>query len=408
MSLNIGLIRKKITPKIGTLLAGYDADVVSVGVNDDLYISGISFDDGSKKAILLSYDLLGLDEEIVTEIRSKCAIATGINAQDIILTCTHTHSGPHTRRNLIADLDHDYVRKIIKWSVESVTNAFKNMQPATVYHYSAKCYENVNRRILFPDNSCEMLSKLKHLEPLADNITDPELGILYFVSEIDNKKVVATLVNYAAHPLSCQTGGISSRKITSDYPGFVRGYVENELGGTCIFTSGACGDLHPRGFCKGTARTAEMGTSIGIKIAEHFFDVLRNPDMCKIENPTINTDSAFFEADFRENKEKAKLYGDRKSISLELQFLTIGEICFVGVPGELLTEPGLEIKWHSPFKKTFILYNSTAYISYIPQANAYLQGGYESETSLLAPTASFKLVAAAIENLNKKTSIPNS
>jgi len=42
MTLKIGTARKAITPEIGTLLAGYDANVVSDGIRDDLYISGIA------------------------------------------------------------------------------------------------------------------------------------------------------------------------------------------------------------------------------------------------------------------------------------------------------------------------------------------------------------------------------
>jgi hypothetical protein len=43
--LKVGTIRKKITPAIGTHLAGYGINVVSDGVHDDLFISGISYFD---------------------------------------------------------------------------------------------------------------------------------------------------------------------------------------------------------------------------------------------------------------------------------------------------------------------------------------------------------------------------
>jgi len=405
MTLKIGTARKAITPEIGTLLAGYDANVVSDGIRDDLYISGIAFDDGMKRALLLSYDLLGLDEDIVNEIRKKCAAANGLEAGDIILTCTHTHSGPHTRRNLLADLDKDYVAKVINWSIEAASDAFKCMLEVDLFHYSVQCHENINRRVILPDNSCKNLPSFKHLEPLANNITDPELGILYFVDKT-KKTPVATLVNYAAHPLACQTGGASGRKISSDYPGVLRKYVESELGGFCSFTSGACGDLHPRRFENGFARTDEIGTTIGRITTEHFFDAARNQEMFKTNKADIKTHSSFVKVPFRDNEEKSKLYGDQKSIRLELQFLAIGDICFVGVPGELLVEPGLEIKWNSPFRKTFILYNSTAYISYISHANAYLEGGYETDTALLASTASFTIVSAAIDALNQMFNTP--
>lgn len=399
--LKIKTIRKKITPEIGALLAGYAAKVASDGIHDDLFISGIAFDDSRKKAILLSYDLLGLDEDLANEIREKCAEQNGIEKKDVILTCTHTHSGPHTRRNAIADLDKKYAKKIIKWSIDSTKNAFNNTVETSLFHYSAKCHEAVNRRLVFPNNSCKTLPDFKHLEALADGITDPELAILYFVDK--NAKPVATLVNYAAHPLTCQTGGSSSRMITSDYPGELRNYVESELGGTCVFTSGACGDIHPKGFESGFARTKEMGKNMGKKIAGHFFDALRNSEKFEEKYPKIKSSSEYANVAFRNEggEEKSSIYKGKNKTKLELQLLSIGDICFVGVPGEILVEPGLEIKWHSPFRKTMILYNSTAYISYIPHANAYLQGGYESDTALLAPSASFKIVSTAIKGMNK-------
>ena len=73
----------------------------------------------------------------------------------------------------------------------------------------------------------------------------------------------------------------------------------------------------------------------------------------------------------------------------------------VGVPGELLIEPGLEIKWHSPFRKTFILYNSTAYLGYIAQTNAFISGGYESGTSHFNMYSAFDLVSNAVQGLKE-------
>jgi neutral/alkaline ceramidase-like enzyme len=399
--LKIGTIRKKITPEVGTLLAGYAAEVVADGIHDDLYISGLAFDDGQSKAIMLSYDLLGLDEDIVRNIRRECASVVGIESSSIILTCTHTHSAPHTRRNAIAELDEGYVRDLVRWSAEAVSNAFDDMQPVTLYHYSGKCDENINRRIISPDNSCEMVTDSKHLVLLADGITDPELGLLFFVDE-SQQLPIATLANYAAHPLTCQTGGASSHKITSDYPGELRNYVEKELGGFCIFTSGACGNIHPKQFESGFARTKEMGEAIGRKTAEHFFDALRKPECFNLKDTEITTHSEYVEVDLRESggESLSSLYRNKDKIQLEVQFLAIGDICFVGIPGELLVEPGLEIKWHSPFRKTFLLYNSTAYISYIPHTNSFVAGGYETDTALLSPNAAFKIVSAAVDGMN--------
>ena len=66
--LRIGTSRKKITPSARTFLAGYAKDVISDGIHDDLYISAISFDDGKSKAVLLSFDLIGMDKDLIRKI----------------------------------------------------------------------------------------------------------------------------------------------------------------------------------------------------------------------------------------------------------------------------------------------------------------------------------------------------
>ena len=77
----------------------------------------------------------------------------------------------------------------------------------------------------------------------------------------------------------------------------------------------------------------------------------------------------------------------------------MGDVAFVGVPGELLAELGQEIKWHSPYRKTFILYCSTAYFAYLCHGNALLSGGYEPWTQLCDSRSGLKLVNAAVDGL---------
>ena len=106
----------------------------------------------------------------------------------------------------------------------------------------------------------------------------------------------------------------------------------------------------------------------------------RNAERFRLE-PTVRCGNKELTVALRTDKPKEKTYArmlDRADYPLELQFLTIGDVCFVGVPGELEVEPDLEIKWHSPFRRTWILYNSTDYIGYICPANDFVSGGYES------------------------------
>jgi len=405
--LKINTIKQIITPEIGTRLAGYPRNYFSYKVHDDLLISGLALDDGNNKAVLLSFDLVGLDEDLIHRIRNECAIVCAIDPENIVLTCTHTHSGPHTTSHEEFPRNDGYVEKLIDYCREAVKGAFKDMIEVYVFHYSVNAYENLNRRLISPANTYLYLPDNKHLLKTAEGIVDPELGMLYFMNA-DTKDAEAVFVNYTAHPLTSQSGGLSSCTITSDYPGILREQVENEIGGTCIFTQGACGDIHPREFESGFTRTEEMGKNLAKKIIHGYYAVSgyfsSEPEtQYRLSEPKIQVHSTRFEMFFRDDKQGSSLSlnKEKSSLSTELQFLQIGEVCLVGVPGELLVEPGLEIKWHSPFRKTFILYNSTAYLGYIAQTNAFISGGYESGTSHFNMYSAFDLVSNAVQGLKE-------
>ena len=238
---------------------------------------------------------------------------------------------------------------------------------------------------------------------MADNITDPELGILYFVDRETNE-LLNTVVNYAAHPLTGQSEGYSSHLISADYPGVLRREVEVHLGGKCIFITGACGDLHPRNFECGFSRTEKMGKAIAKMVIDGFADAIGSPEKYQLRNTVLKSKSILFKLPFRKTRcieGRLPLYEGQDFAWAEVQFLAIGDIVLIGMPGELLSGPGLEIKWNSPFTKSLILYNSTSYLSYMPARNCFVQGGYEAETCHMDEMATFELVVKTVKALQR-------
>ena len=67
----------------------------------------------------------------------------------------------------------------------------------------------------------------------------------------------------------------------------------------------------------------------------------------------------------------------------------------------MVAELGLEMKWHSPFRKTFVLYDSTAYISYLCHGNALVAGGYEAQEQVTDSRTGLKLLNIAIDGAYK-------
>ena len=125
---------KDISCKVGTPLAGYGPNDISVAKLDDLQLHGLALDDGRTKTLLMSFDLVGMDADIIRRMRSACAKELGVPDCNVLLTCTHTHGGPHTRRYTAKigdggqpdqyappkDIDTEYVAFLEKATVDAV------------------------------------------------------------------------------------------------------------------------------------------------------------------------------------------------------------------------------------------------------------------------------------------------
>jgi neutral ceramidase len=95
----------------------------------------------------------------------------------------------------------------------------------------------------------------------------------------------------------------------------------------------------------------------------------------------------------------AELPGSR--LTAEIQVIAVGPIAFVGIPGELFVELGLEIQKQSPYPYTFIVAQPDDVMHYIPTKLAFSQGGYETANSRIAPGGGELIAQKAVELLRQ-------
>ena len=94
--MKISWFNKIISPELGGHISGYNMDDTSISKLNELYMTGLLADDGERKVLLISFDLLCLDEVFIQKIRRICGEILGMPQYRIMLTCTHTHVGPLT------------------------------------------------------------------------------------------------------------------------------------------------------------------------------------------------------------------------------------------------------------------------------------------------------------------------
>jgi len=91
----IGISKVDITPPEAVPMAGYVARVGrSLGVHDALWARCFLLHHGKARAVLIVLEVLGIHEQWATEMRRRVAKAADVSPDEVVVACTHTHSGP--------------------------------------------------------------------------------------------------------------------------------------------------------------------------------------------------------------------------------------------------------------------------------------------------------------------------
>src|SRR5258706_150392 len=93
--LRVGASAVKITPSLTrpVYIAGYESKRVAEGVHDDLWARALVLDDGTTRMAVVALDLIGVSNLRVEKMRAGI---TSVPAENILIACTHVHSGPDT------------------------------------------------------------------------------------------------------------------------------------------------------------------------------------------------------------------------------------------------------------------------------------------------------------------------
>ena len=392
-----------ISPEIGTLIAGYGVNDVSVAKYDNLLASGLCLYDGTNRVLLVSLDLIGLDYDSIKDLRKRLSAITGTPEVGVMISCTHTHQGPHTRmyakKEAIAEkvfnespdsLDSRYMAMLYS-NIEAA--ARKMMEGAwgeyVVGYHSSPCHENRNRRYTTEDNHASFNAHRPILHKLTTGVADPEVGTLILMGGKGPAYVVG---NWAAHALTAHAPGLGGLRISSDFPGFYRRYIESETGAKAMFVQGAAGDLVTKDDECGNAAAKRVGEAVAMQSIFGILSMGRCYERFAIQNPRVGAVIRSFETRMR--KKWRDFYG-RDTTTFDVQALAIGDVCFVGLPGEVVCELGLEVKWNSPFARTFIAYLATGYYGYVTPMNLMAAGGYEAQSHRFASADTLTMVKTA-------------
>jgi hypothetical protein len=390
MALEAGAAAITITPPVGLELAGYGFGP-SVGILDDLQAQALWLDGGAEPVALVASDLIGFGVEIAASIRSRAEAQLGIPAERVLLSGSHTHSGPATAPlRQWGRVDADYVRTLEAQIVGLLAMARRAARPVSV-GMGVGLAEGVaeNRRA-------------------GDDRVDATVPLL----RLDTRDgcPIAVLYNFGCHPVSLHSYG---NLISPDYPGYARRTVQGVLGKEVVtlFTLGTAGDVNPAGYVAGRTtpqRSWQIGATLGCEVAkvaltcfvqaevDLAFERLvidlpvaplppaeelasirdRYTDKAQrlqeADAPWAEVSEAEIHRDWACDALAARAVGEVATARrCELVALRLGEMALVAMPLEVFVETGRAIKETSPAAITLLCSNTNGMLGYLPTRAAY-------------------------------------
>jgi hypothetical protein len=101
--LRAGAAAVNINPTEGTPLAGYYTPRGSKTILDNLYSKALVLDQDGAKVALVVCDLISLPRRTIVEARKLIEKQTGIAGTQVMISATHTHTGPVIARESAFD-----------------------------------------------------------------------------------------------------------------------------------------------------------------------------------------------------------------------------------------------------------------------------------------------------------------
>lgn len=408
-----------ITPQDSQFLYGYPhVERYSTGVHDPLLSSALYLDDGAAKALIIANDIVYVAKDVVARARQRLASSTGVEPGHIMITATHTHSGPVISKVIsneadpvVPDADPVYVRRLEDGIVDAGEAACEAAEPAELGLATADGNGvGTNRR-----------------DPAGP--ADPEVPVL-MVRTADGKRNVACMLVCSMHPTVLHE---DSTLVSADFPGMARHYLQKHvLGEGCpvLHHMGPSGNQSPRHVVKANTfeEAARLGGILGraveqalggltirhdlsVQCAQEFVELTRKqfPDLDAAEARLAGAQARMRELEASGAPRAAvrtaecDLFGAEETVTLarlacegrldrafdecmpaEVQVVMIGPWNFVGWQGEIFIEYALAVK--KVCAETFIISCANGALhGYIVTPEAAEEGGYEASNSLFAP-----------------------
>ena len=435
--LQAGFARMDITPPLGTTLAGYFNVRHADGVRDPLLATAVAFDDGEKRAVVCSLDIIGFNQKLMDRVRAAVAENVQIEKEAVFICCTHTHLGPCTANAKDVWENPEYIDFMTKRIADVAAYAMADVAPAKLLYTRGKAEGVAFVRRYRMKDGCVRTNPGWQNPEIQEALGTPDENSSLLIIKREGKPEIG-IVNFQVHP-----DVIGGCTISADFPKFVRDTYEKMVDNSlCMYINGAQGDTNHidvslgegelRG---GYGRSEYMGRKIAMSVLMNY-PLAKELTGDKVTYGQKNILVGFNKGKPEEMEEAVRINdiykkGGSKAVAealgttgmrtteltaqatriislmdmpdekeLYLTAVAVGDVVFAGFPGEPFTDVGRGIKANSRFTLTIPACCANGYEGYYPMKSAFSEGGYEALTARYQEGTAEKLIEASTELVN--------
>jgi hypothetical protein len=402
--MRFGIASQSITPPVGVTLWGYNPRP-STWVEHSLRAEAIACEGGGGGWILVCADVGAFSGPLARVIRADVAAATGLPPEAVMITATHTHSGPHVTDALWCErspLESAYFQDLRTKLTQVAQAAWQTRSPGELLHAQTMAPDvGANRRVQREDGT--WTNEWSDPEGRHTGYYDPTVDLLAIRRE--NGELDALLINFGCHPVCYNS---RNQGLSGDYVSYLKDALEAQgAAKTVLFTVSGHANIDPRDCVQNDAAVTRR---VGEHLAEHVRAAL--PRLSPVAaGPAAASHEPWAFATNWAVSGRMDIYFPHAAAGSRVETLVsciaVGDCALLGLPGETVSEYRGKFIRLSPFGITLLVSLANDFIGYLPTDEILDQGAYEADICPCRPiesalTEHAARVLAKTRNLQKE------
>lgn len=394
-----GVAQVVITPQEYMWMAGYAArDKPAIGKIHDLWAKVLALEDtAGNRVLLITTDIIGFDRQLSRSICDQLGSDHRLQREDIILSSSHTHSGPVMNSNLegiYPPFDDDQKQQIEDYRAFLTEQIFTvagraigNLAPAKLSSGAGIARFAVNRRENVADEEY----------PYQPEVKGPSDHVVQVIKISDlSDRPLGVLFGY-----SCHATCLALNQWSGDYPGFAQLELEKIYPGiTSLFFAGFGADQNP--VPRGTvAQARQYGKELAAAVEEvmeqpmrilspslqtiyHEIELKLSPPPVMEELEQVMEEGSGWERRWANRMKEKLASGEELPRSYPwypVQSWQLGEQTMVVLGGEVVVDYAFALR-DTLGNDLMIMAYANDVMTYIPSERILQEGAYEGKTSM--------------------------